>query len=190
MVARIKMIALIVVLLFAGSVTAFDAVGVITRPLISEDVSPLESIAPLARDGHRGDGFLRKPPGAGPFPAVVVIHPGLVTFPTARLKTIALAAQPSRFLAAGYVVAVVTYRSRDVDPQTTVSLADSLAAMDYVRKLSYVDPKSIVIYGCSGGGDRVAPCRLSANVVKRRELCSESVIIEVTPSRLINWWYT
>lgn len=131
-----------------------SATSPVTRPVISEDVSPLEPIAPVARDHHRGAGFLRKPPGLGPFPAVVIIHPGLVTIPTEGLKNIVLsAAQPSRFLAAGYVVAVITYRSRDVDPQTTVSLADSLAAVEYVRKLSYVDPKSIVIFGCSGGGD-------------------------------------
>ena len=126
----------------------------ITRPVISEQVSPLEPIAPVARDGHRGEGFLRKPPGVGPFPAVVMIHGGLVTRPTQELKAYALdAPHPSRFLAAGYVVAVITFRSRDDDPQSRVSVEDSLAAVNHVRELSYVDPKSVGIYGCSGGGD-------------------------------------
>jgi len=125
-----------------------------TRPVISEAISPLERITPVARDEYQGDGFLRKPPGAGPFPAVLIIHPGLTTFATERLKDITLnAAQPSRFLAAGYVVAVVTYRSRDEDPQTTVSLADALGAVEHLRKLASVDAKSIVLFGCSGGGD-------------------------------------
>jgi len=125
----------------------------ITRPVVSEDVSPLETITPVARDGHRGQGFLRKPPGAGPFPAVVVIHGGLVTLPPERLREHALSAQPSRFLAAGYVVAAITYRSRDDDPQSTVSREDSLAAIAHVRRLAYVDFESIVVSGCSGGGD-------------------------------------
>jgi dipeptidyl aminopeptidase/acylaminoacyl peptidase len=126
----------------------------ITRPVVSEDTSPLEPIAPVAQDGHRGQGFLRKPPGAGPFAALVWIHGGLVTRPLESLKEYALSTpNPSRFLAAGYVVAVVTYRSRDEDPQSTVSLKDTLAAIDHLRRLPYVDPKSIVISGCSGGGD-------------------------------------
>jgi dienelactone hydrolase len=56
-------------------------------------------------------------------------------------------------LAAGYVIAVITYRSRDDDPQSRVSFEDTLAAVDYVRHLGYVDPKSIFVYGASGGGD-------------------------------------
>ena len=34
-------------------------------PLISEEVAPLESMAPTASDGSRGEGYLRKPPGRG-----------------------------------------------------------------------------------------------------------------------------
>ena len=125
----------------------------ITRPVISEDASPLEAIAPVAKDGHRGTGLLRRPPGTGPFPVLLWIHGGLTTQPETRLREYALSPNPSRFLAAGYVVAVITYRSRDEDPQSTVSLADSIAAIDHLRGLPYVDPKSIVIFGCSGGGD-------------------------------------
>ena len=125
----------------------------ITRPVVSENTSPLELIAPVAKDGHRGTGVLRRPPGAGPFPALVWIHGGLATRPEADLEGYARSANPSRFLAAGYVVAVITYRSRDEDPQSSVSLEDSLAAVDHVRRLPYVDPGSVVIFGCSGGGD-------------------------------------
>jgi dipeptidyl aminopeptidase/acylaminoacyl peptidase len=126
----------------------------ITRPMVSERTSPLEEMAPVARDGHRGLGVLRKPLGAGPFPAVVMIHGGPTTFPPGRLQDMALNnAQALRFLAAGYLVAVITYRSRDRDPQSTVPLDDALAAVDYLRRLRYVDGGSIVIFGCSGGGD-------------------------------------
>ncbi len=40
---------------------------------------------------------------------------------------------------AGYVVAIITYRSRDHDPQSTVSLEDCLAAVDHLRRLPCVD---------------------------------------------------
>src|SRR5262245_35133002 len=124
-----------------------------TRPVISEEVAPLEAIAPVAKDGHRGEAFLRKPPGKGPFPAVVLVHGGLTKQPTAVLKEHALGTWTSRFLAAGYVVADTTYRSRDADLQTRDSLEDVLATIEYVRKLPYVDAKSIVVTGSSGGGD-------------------------------------
>jgi dipeptidyl aminopeptidase/acylaminoacyl peptidase len=126
----------------------------VTKASVSESASPLQSIAPVARDGHRGYGVLRKPPGDGPFPALVVIHPGLTEWPPELLRQyVVAAALPSRFLAGGYVVATMTYRSRDVDPQSRVSLEDSLAAVEYVQRLPFVNAASVAVYGCSGGGD-------------------------------------
>ena len=136
----------------------------VSRPEISEDVSPVETITPVARDGHRGLALLRKPPGTGPFPAVVVIHGGLVTASRAQLETIVPAPMPSRLLAAGYVIAVMTYRSRDADPQSDVSVTDVLAAVEYVQKLPYVDPRSALIYGCSGGGDLALQAAAATNL--------------------------
>ena len=46
----------------------------VTRPLVSEQGCPLETMTPIAADGHRGLAVWRKPPGAGPFPAVVWLH--------------------------------------------------------------------------------------------------------------------
>ncbi len=127
----------------------------IMRPVISEEVAPLQTIAPVAQDGHRGEGFLRKPPGDGPFPAILLIHGGLARLPTEWIRQYALHTHASRFLEAGYVVAVITYRSRDIDPiaQTTLTVQDAVAAVDYLKGLPYVDSNSVVINGCSGGGD-------------------------------------
>ena len=47
-----------------------------TRPVISEEVAPLQAITPIAKDKNRGEAYLRKPPGDGPFPAVVLVHSG------------------------------------------------------------------------------------------------------------------
>ncbi len=124
------------------------------RPLISASAVPLQAIAPIAKDKHRGHGYLRKPPSGSRFPAVLIIHGGNVELPDASLEDYTLNAPlPSRFLAAGYVIAVTTYRSRDTDPQSTAAIEDSLAALDSLRGLPYVDPQSIVAYGCSNGGD-------------------------------------
>lgn len=139
----------------------------ITRPVISEDSCPSETIAPVAGDGYRGRGVLRKPPGAGPFPAILWIHPGLLTFPQSALLNISRrGANPARFLAAGYVVTLPTYRSRDEDPQSGASLQDCLAAVDHLRQQPYVDSKSIVVYGCSGGGD------LALQVAAATDVCA------------------
>src|SRR5262245_3172597 len=85
----------------------------VTRREGSEEACPIETIP---------QGLLRKPPGKGPFPAILWIHGGLQRQSIDQLKNQALnAANPSRFLAAGYVVAPITYRSRDHDPQSRVS---------------------------------------------------------------------
>jgi dipeptidyl aminopeptidase/acylaminoacyl peptidase len=126
---------------------------IVTRPLVSEDVAALEAIAPTASDGSPAEGYLRKPPGPGPFPAVVLIHGGIVRWPSQQLREYALGTWTSRFLAAGYVVAAITYRSRDIDPQSLDAVNDAIAAINYLRRLSYVDGQSIVVNGTSGGGD-------------------------------------
>jgi dienelactone hydrolase len=155
-------------LLASGVATRFaDAQAEVTRPIVSEIDCPLEMIRPVATDGYQGLAVLRKPPGNGPFPAVVCLHEGMTTEPLARLQAFARdAANPSRFLAAGYVIVVPTYRSRDVDPQSGVSLADSVATVEHTRRLPYVDPDSIVVFGCSGGGD------LALEVAARTKICA------------------
>lgn len=124
-----------------------------TRPVISEEVAPLEAIAPVAKDGHKGVGFLRKPPGKGPFPAVVLLHGGFGGLSAGHVKKVALDIWAARYLAAGYVVATITYRKRDTDPQSSEAVEDVLAVIEHLRKLAYVDPNSIVLNGTSGGGD-------------------------------------
>ena len=87
--------------------------------------------------------------------------------PVAQLETTARSlATPSRLLAAGYAFVAPTYRSRDVDLQSTDSVDDGLAVVEYLRKLPFVDGESIVVGGCSGGGD------LALQVAARTSVCA------------------
>jgi acetyl esterase/lipase len=149
----------------------------VTRPIVSETACPLETITPVAADGHRGLAVLRKPPGAGPFPVIVWFHGGITTVPLARLQASARdLATGCRFLAAGYVFVAPTYRSRDVDLQTPVSVDDAIAVVEYLRKLPFVDQQSIVVGGCSGGGD------LALHVASRTRVCA---VVAEEPASLV-----
>ena len=148
---------LLAALLLVAALSPFTASGQTdgtARPFISDEAVPLQAIAPIAKDGHRGRGYLRKPPEGTRFPAVLIIHPGSSEMQDGSLKDYTLSAPlPSAFLAAGYVIAVTTWRSRDVDPQAPAAIEDTRAAIDLLRGLQYVDPESVVAYGCSSGGD-------------------------------------
>ena len=140
-------------LALVSSFTAARATENITYPVISEDACPLQRITPTTKDGHQEVGFVRKPPGKGPFPVFMIIHPPgapAAPWPEGDLKTYVTTPTPSRFLAAGYVLAVPNYRGALSEAEA--SRADVVAAVDYLKGLPFADPKSIIVYGCSGGG--------------------------------------
>ena len=132
-------------------VTAQDPV---TRPAISEEVSPVEelSVSVATHVGRTASGVVRRPPGRGPFPAAIVIHGGFGPKPLSALRHDALSNPTmTRFLAAGFVTVVPTFHSAVV-PQ---GVWDMLAIVDHVKQMRDVDRTSVVLYGCSAGGDLV-----------------------------------
>jgi acetyl esterase/lipase len=144
-----------VALLLDLSAAAGHAQVPLTRPSIPERVSPIEDITIRARDGHEVIGVARRPPGPGPFPAVIAIHGTMPTLSRDGLREVALT-NPSfaRLLAAGYVTVIPTYRTDwGDDPQSPEALWDALAIVEHVRQMADVDPGSVAVYGCSGGGD-------------------------------------
>jgi dienelactone hydrolase len=97
------------------------------------------------------DGYLSKPNGSGPFPAVVYLHgcDGL----SANARNIA-----AEFLTAwGYVsLAVDSFATRGIkeacDRPMPDRQADALGALLYLSKLAFVDQKRIAVLGSSQGG--------------------------------------
>lgn len=97
------------------------------------------------------EGYLSKPDGDGPFAAVVYLHgcAGLsehVRSNIARLMT-----------GWGYVsLAVDSFAPRGIKDQCThmspVRLGDALAALSYLARLPFVDPRRIAVVGSSQGG--------------------------------------
>ena len=53
-----------------------------------------------------------------------------------------------------------------MDPQAKVSLEDLPRGGKFLKRLSSVDPKSAVVYGCSGGGD------LALEIAAATEVCA------------------
>src|SRR5213078_3830989 len=72
----------------------------------------------------------------------------------------------TRFLAAGFVIVVPTFRSREENPQSRDALEDCLAMVDYVKKMPAVDPQSVAVLGGSGGGS------LALELAGERDLCA------------------
>ena len=121
----------------------------------------LASVAPVAADelvkltsAGQGDpirGYLTKPKGKGPFPAVVLLHTCL-GLPEAR------ASIGERIAAWGYVALFVDdFATRGLKETCAVdfqpALPDAYGALAYLSRLPYVDPGRIAAVGFSQGGD-------------------------------------
>jgi acetyl esterase/lipase len=124
-----------------------------TFPQVSEAACPVKVVSIPGKAGNEVTAVVRQPPGNGPFPAILLLHGGLSPYPLATLKQESLT-RPNytRFLAAGFVIVVPTFRSREENPQTRDALDDCLAVVDYVKKMPAVDPESVAVLGGSGGG--------------------------------------
>lgn len=96
-------------------------------------------------------GYLSKPDGAGPFPAVVHLHGCLGL--TERMRQSAAA----RMTEWGYVSLVVdSFVTRDTDDDCVMPpvdrQADAMGALAYLATLPFVDPQRIALIGHAQGG--------------------------------------
>jgi dienelactone hydrolase len=104
-----------------------------------------------AGPGDPIQGYLTRPKGAGPLPAVVLLHTCL-GLPAER------ASIGARIATWGYVALFVDdFATRGLKETCAVdfrqALPDADGALAYLRRLSYVDPDKIAVVGFSQGGD-------------------------------------
>ena len=114
--------------------------------------TPVETHAVPTADGRTTPAVVRRPPGPGRFPALIYLHGGLDTRPVGALTEHLRGETSSRFVEAGYVVVVPTFRSRRQDPITDDALEDCLAVVAWVKHLPGVDSENVFVWGDSGGG--------------------------------------
>jgi dienelactone hydrolase len=106
---------------------------------------------PSAGQGEPIQGYLSRPKGAGPFPAIVLLHTCL-GLPTER------ASIGERIAAWGYVAVFVDdFSTRGLKETCAVdfnqALTDASGALAYLAGLPYVDAARIAAVGFSQGGD-------------------------------------
>ena len=104
-----------------------------------------------AGQGQEVEGYLTRPKGKGPFPAVVLLHTCL-GLPEER------ASIGERVAAWGYVALFVDdFATRGLKETCAVNfkpaLSDAYGALSYLARLAYVDPARIAAVGFSQGGD-------------------------------------
>ncbi len=103
---------------------------------------------------------------------------GLNTASMDGLKKMAQEPNQGRFLAAGWLTVVPTFRERVNDPQTRNALLDCLAVVEHVRRMPEVDPRSLVVWGTSGGGS------LALEIAGETEV---TAILADEPATVLSW---
>ena len=106
---------------------------------------------PSAGQGDPVQGYLTRPKGKGPFPAVVLLH-------TCLGLPEALASIGERIAAWGYAALFVDdFATRGLKETCAVdfkqALPDAYGALAYLSRIPYVDPARIAAVGFSQGGD-------------------------------------
>jgi dienelactone hydrolase len=132
---------------------------------VSEADSPVQQTWIKARDGVYVAAAVRKPKGAGPFPALIMFHgaPGGRGMDQLVGWSRGDHGGPvwERFLQEGYVVVVADYRGGDWElmntpsPKLVTAIDDGISVIDYVQNLPYVDRAKVSVYGVSLGGNLV-----------------------------------
>ena len=132
--------------------------------VVSAADSPVQPSYVRARDGTYIAAAIRKPPGDGPFPAIIVFHgaPGGRGMEQLVGWSRGDHGGPvwERFLAEGFVVAVADYRggpwnamNTPSDTGLTTAIDDGIAIVEHVTALPWVDAERVSVYGVSLGGN-------------------------------------
>ena len=132
--------------------------------LLCQPALALEQIRFASRDGSLITGWMQKPAGAGPFPAIVALHGCGGLWAKDRLNA-RHADWGDRLQAAGFVVlfpdsfrsrgvnSICTDRARDITPKGRA--LDAMGAADWLGSQPFVIKDRIGLLGWSNGGSTV-----------------------------------
>ena len=138
----------------AGALTADAWAGPLER-VEFESASQRRVLGGALSPGDRIQGDLARPDGAGPFPAVIVLHGCAGMHDTTKQKLV------GELVAWGYVVLLVdSYATRRIDHACTSSALamffrrrpDAYGALLFLAGQSFVDPRRVAAVGFSAGG--------------------------------------
>ena len=143
-------------------------------PAVAEELVTFQAAAPRGHAGAPGadvNGYLAKPKGAGPFPAVILLHSCLGLPSNRQAIEAALAGS-------GYVALFVDdFATRGLKETCAAdfpgALPDAYGALAYLAQRSYVDPGRIAAVGFSQGADtalRIASSRFASAFAIRDDL--------------------
>jgi len=159
---------------------------VITKPVRGSDI-PMDLTFVLTRDEIYVPIAVRKPRGAGPFPAITMARGnGRGGMPHVEAQVERLAPLQDRIIQRGYVVAYVNYRNEiplqygrferarnlsdtmTAEGRTLKSVAsldsdDLVAIFDYLKALPYVDRDAIGAVGVSHSGEAILKAAAETN---------------------------
>ena len=105
--------------------------------------------------GDRIQGYLAKPEGAGPFPAVIALH-GCAGMPDTTKRKLA-----DELVGWGYVVLLVdSFTTRDIEHACMggfsdipgMRKSDAYGALAFLARQTFVDPQRVAVFGFSQGG--------------------------------------
>lgn len=151
----------------------------VTRPVRGSNI-PMELTFVLTRDEIYVPIAIRKPAGSGPFPAITMGRgDGRGGYQHVEREVARLATMQDRMIERGYVVAYVNYRNeiphlyetsdpavnlpddisggdnRTLKSAPSLDSDDFIAIINYLKTLSYVDPKRIGAVGVSHSGEMI-----------------------------------
>ncbi|ANL45851.1 dienelactone hydrolase protein [Rhizobium phaseoli] len=134
----------------AEELVRFESVPVKLSPFRIRKARELGEILPQPQ-GTPLLGYLSRPPGDGPFPAVVVMHG------CDGLRASVRELWPKRLVSWGYVVLVVdSFTSRNLaDPcrsRVPDRVFDAYGALDFLAQSAFVDIRRVALMGFSAGG--------------------------------------
>jgi dienelactone hydrolase len=134
-------------------VAALFGLAACGSPVWAEALVKFASAPPAQVEGRSDaiQGYLTKPNGAGPFPAVVLLH-SCLGLPAGRRS------MADTFAGWGYVVLFVDdFATRGVKETCAVdfyqALPDAYGGLAFLSRLPYVDPARIAAIGFSQGAD-------------------------------------